>query len=100
MNSAGFIDNFAWGTLELGANQQLVLEDGNADLDGALYVHQLLLAGGLAEISQITGNGMSIYYDPSSPDNAYLDGGTYPLSGGGVIAPTPEPSTLPFSLPG
>ena len=30
MNAAGFIDNFAWDTLELGGNQQLVLEDGNA----------------------------------------------------------------------
>ena len=63
-----------------------------------LYVHQLLLAGGIPEISQIMGNGMSIYYDPSSPDNAYLDGGTYSLSGGGVIAPVPEPST--FALMG
>jgi hypothetical protein len=91
---AGFADNFAWGTLELAADQHLTLTDGNAEPGGALYVHRLLLSGGLSQVSQITGNGMSIYYDLASPDNAYLAGGSYPLSGGGVIAPVPEPSTL------
>jgi len=36
---------------------------------------------------------MDIYYDPTQPVNAYLNGQTYPLGNGGVLAPAvPEPS--------
>ena len=80
----GYEDNFAWGKLVLGAGQSLNLEGD------AVYVRALELAGGLAQISSITGNG-NIYYDLSEPANAYLGGKNYQLSGGGMIAAVPEP---------
>jgi hypothetical protein len=60
---------------------------------GALYVRSLLLPDGVTEIDQITGNGLNIYYDPASTDNAYVGDATYSLSGGGFILPVPEPGS-------
>jgi len=97
---SGLIDNYAWGALRLVAGDSLLLADGNAVPGAATYVTGLILEDGLAQIASITGNGFSIYYDPLSPDNAYLNAQTYPLAGGGVVAPMgagqpiPEPAGL------
>jgi hypothetical protein len=89
-NHIGYDQNYSWGTLQLGAGQSLVLQDGNATAGGALYVDALLLATGLGQIASIIGNGLAIYYDPQNAANAYLNSGTYALSGGGYIAPVIE----------
>ncbi len=94
--AAGYLNNFAIGTLELAAGNSLLLADGNNISGAALYVHSLVLGGGLAQIASIVGNGASIYYDAADPANAYLNDGTYGLQGGGELAPVnavPEPST-------
>ena len=101
----GYQNNFAWGTLEVDPNQTLILQDGNTDPGGALYVGgaQLLgapsgadLAGYISTylINGDPANPMNIYYDPSLSGNAYLDAQTYALGNGGVLAPVsvPEPS--------
>ncbi len=98
---AGLVDNFAWGTVRLVSGDSLLLADGNLTPGAATYVTSLILEGGLGQIGSITGNGFSIYYDPLSPDNTYLNAQTYPLTGGGVVAPMsvplpviPEPAGL------
>jgi probable HAF family extracellular repeat protein len=91
---SGYDDNFSWGILSLGAGASLVLQDGNASPGGAQYLHEVLLADGIGQIGNITGNGLSLYYDPTMPSNGYLCGQTYALAGGGVLAPVPEPGTL------
>jgi len=91
---AGMDDNFAWGILRLAETGSLTLADGNAASGGAIYVTTLILEGGLSQIGSITDNGFSIYYDPASSDNEYLGARTFPLTGGGQIAPVPEPATL------
>lgn len=58
LNMAGFINNFAWGTLSLEYGQWVVLVDGNATAGGAVYVEELLLDAG----TRIKLNGMNIYY--------------------------------------
>ena len=39
------------------------------------------------EVTNITGNGHRLTYDPSDPDNGYLNGGTYDLEQGGTLTP-------------
>lgn len=90
-NLAGYVNNFAWGTLELGSGQSLYLTDGNLTSGGALYVQSLKLDDGISQINSITFNGLHIYYDPNLPDNAYLDGESFQTADGG-ISPVPEPS--------
>jgi len=62
INFDGFDNNFGWGTLTLDRADQLSLEG-----DGALYVRQLNLLGGLSQISSIIGNNHNIYYDLGNP---------------------------------
>jgi len=85
--SFGLVDNFAWGTLRLESGQSLALQDANAMPGAAQYVTALVLAGGTAQIASIASDGTSIFYDPSAPENAYLGGQSFALSGGGVVAP-------------
>jgi hypothetical protein len=96
----GYDNNFAWGKLLLGAGNRLALQDGDAEPGGAIYVRELILGGGLSQISSIESNGLSIYYDLGDPANAYLGGATYALSGGGQIAAVPEPVSATVSLIG
>jgi hypothetical protein len=83
----GYGNNFSFATLRLGSGQSLVLAEGNVTLGAAIYVNNLVLEGGLPQISSITGNGFFIYYDPTYAANAYLNAQTYPLAGGGAIQP-------------
>ena len=83
----GYGDNFAWGRLTIAAGDPVSLQDGNATPGAALYVGILDLQGGVGQAASITGNGIDVYYDPQEPENAYLAGGTYPMTGGGEIRP-------------
>ncbi len=84
---AGYVNNFAWQTVRLAAGDSLTLSDGNATPGAALYTQQLIIEGGLAQIAAITGNGCILYYNSSDPANVFLNGQTYPLTGGGSITP-------------
>jgi len=88
---AGYDNNFAWGKLVLGAGDQL-------QIDGlAAYIGILDLQGGLAQIPSITASG-NVYYDLRQSQNAWLNGQTYDLTGGGTLAPVPEPSCAAILL--
>lgn len=103
-DSAGFADNFAWGTLSLGAGDMLDLTLGSGD---ALYVdvlEGLTFAGNV--ITNIHGaSGLFLYYNAA--DNPLLQG-SYLLDGGGQLiafgggsaggGTVPEPSTLGLAL--
>jgi fibronectin-binding autotransporter adhesin len=97
---AGYDQNFAIGTLLLAAGDSLALEDGDAIAGAAVYVQTLELAGGLSQIASITGNGVNIVYDPAQPGNAYLNGASYLLVGGGSISAVPEPASVVFAALG
>lgn len=43
----------------------------------------------MLQLTNIRDGGYSIYYDPSAPENAWLDGGALELPEGGFIAPNP-----------
>lgn len=90
--AAGYDENFAWGTLSLGAGALLDLASATDDPDSALYVNVLELAGGLSQLDSIRSDGVSIYYNPGALENAYLGRATFGLSGGGLLLPVPEPS--------
>jgi hypothetical protein len=103
VGTAGLVDNFAWGTVDLTTGQTLTLDDIKADgQDGALYLDTLILAGLEADIlggvvQSIFGNGFNIYYNADALGNSYLSGLTYDLMNGGqliAMAEVPEPGTL------
>lgn len=92
---AGYNQNFAWGALNL-TGETLTLYDGSGSDGGAQYLRKILGVefNGLL-VTNITGNGLlNLYYDPTQPENAYLGGLTYDLTGGGHLSPVPIPSTL------
>ena len=92
---AGYAGNFAWGAVQLAAGESLTLADADTTPGGALYLGDLQLAGGLSQLPLLSAPaGITIYYDPARPANAYLAAETYTLSGGGALAPVPEPSGL------
>jgi PEP-CTERM motif len=98
----GYTNNFAWGTLTIDVGNTLELEDGlTGNPDAALYVADIIgaLINGDA-ISNIIGNGLDIYYDPSLTANAYLGGRDFALVHGGELVATPEPGTLAVLLLG
>ena len=102
-NPSGYLNNFAWGTLDLlegeSSYQTLYLEDPNGG-GGALYVgaiEGLLISGStITNIRSIT--GLNIYYDPSL--NPELEGKTYYFAGGGALAPVPLPGSVWLLLTG
>jgi autotransporter-associated beta strand protein len=120
---AGLNQNFAWGTLQLGANETLRLLDADANYAagaGALYIGSLMLDGLTGDLATWIAahfdGSFNIYYDPDAVGNAYLLGQSWSFdgpqadSGGGALiplllaaAPAPEPGTiaaLAFGLAG
>lgn len=103
---SGFLNNFAWGTLDVNG-QILALLDGNMSPGGGFYVGEIFgaIVNGTS-IANIFGNNLNIYYDPFLAGNAYLDGLCYALQGGGYLAPvsasvvTPLPGSLYLILTG
>ena len=51
------------------------------------------------EISNIDGNGFDIEYHWRDAANAYLQGRTYQLAGGGLLIAVPEPAAAALFLP-
>jgi len=90
----GYDANFAWGVLELAPGESLAVADADATTGAALYVRDLLLDGGLAQLPLLSAASpdVTIYYDATSAANAYLDGRNYALAGGGSLVAVPEPS--------
>ena len=99
--ASGFLNNFAWGTLKIDAGNTLTLEGAGK----ALYVgvlDGLSISGSL--ITNLTGNGLDIYYDPTLQGNAYLRGEIFAFGDGSFLTPwdvtplppteTPEPGSL------
>ncbi|MBL8380623.1 MAG: autotransporter-associated beta strand repeat-containing protein [Burkholderiales bacterium] len=102
--AAGYQNNFAVGIFELVAGGSLNLT-GTSNVPGAnaLYVHSLLLGGGLGQIASIQSGGLNIYYDATEASNAFLMGANYGLAGGGslmAVAAVPEPESYLMWLAG
>ena len=102
---AGYVYNFAWGTLTIDAGDNLVLADGGTIPGGAFYAQNVtgaLISGGV--VTNIVGDGFNIYYDPLTADDAYLGGLNYALVGGGALIADnnamPEPSGILLFLTG
>lgn len=87
-STAGYAQRFPWKSIRLSPGEQLAIRDADGVEPSALYLKELHLGTGLAQIPLIQSDGSNIYYAASSPENAYLAGGTYPLFGGGVLAPS------------
>ena len=90
--TAGYQNDFAWGALRLASGESLTLLDAGLP-GGALYTGDLLLEGGIGQISSISSSGLNVYYDSSHGANAYLGSKSYPLTGGGFLIPVPEPGS-------
>ncbi|MBX3617832.1 PEP-CTERM sorting domain-containing protein [Nitrosomonas sp.] len=100
LSSLGFINNFAFRSLNLASGAELNILDGNAASGAALYVQLVNLADGLSQLNDIHSD-YNIYYNPTLAGNAYLNGNTYALDGGGVLAPAiPEPKFYVMLLAG
>ena len=85
---AGYVNNYAWKGITIEPGNSLTLHDGNASPGAAQYVKVLtgvLAAGSL--VTNITGNGLNIYYAADLTGNDYLGGQTYDLTGGGHLIP-------------
>lgn len=68
------------------ARLSLSLDDTSAwTLTGDSYVHALTNV--LEDLSNIYSNGFSLYYDAEVEQNAWLQGETWPLQGGGMLQP-------------
>jgi hypothetical protein len=99
-NSEGYLDNFAWGLLDLTGETLFLQDDGTPG--GALYLKQIL---GLefddplnpkTILNIYSINGLNLYYDPRfNPD---LLGLTLALQGGGFLSAASSPATLPGAL--
>ncbi|OYV72620.1 MAG: hypothetical protein B7Z74_05265 [Deltaproteobacteria bacterium 21-66-5] len=94
----GYKNNFSWGVLDLtGLSGSLALDSGNANFADAFYVGDLLGANFVNDMAtNIFGNGLNVYYLAYDPQNDYLGGLRYALSGGGFLIPvTQEASSVP-----
>jgi hypothetical protein len=96
-NESGYMDNFAWGTMEIASGNALVLMDGNTGNTGTALYLRIITGANLSgpSVTNITGNGVNIYYDPAQPENAYLNSGTYSFTNGGSLIPIQEPVAVP-----
>ncbi len=91
--ASGTVNNFAWGSVTLSNGDRLALADGNTTPGAALYTRRLNLPGGVSELNSISSD-FNVYYDPTLPENAYLQGRTNFGSGGGRLLPW---SFVPFT---
>ena len=88
----GYSGNFAWGIMEIAADNTLRLLDGNSEPGGALYVGNITgLVVNTGSIENIASpDGINIYYRPEQPANSYLAGETYEFKGGWLIPIWPK----------
>jgi len=93
---SGYAKNFSWGTWDI-TDDYLTLYDGNEELGAGLYLREIWGAEITPEmvVANLIGfEGLTIYYMPHLPGNDYLGGFAYNLTGGGQLAPVPEPATI------
>ena len=79
----------------------LILGDGAGSADPNVYASEVvgaMISGG--QVTNITGNGFNIYYDPSLAANTYLGGKSFTLTDGGLLRPLPEPGSIVLLLSG
>ncbi len=97
--------NFGIGALSIAASNRLTLTGDH--LTNALYVGWLDLSAwntnagtSLTNTLQAALNltDINLYYDKFVGGNAYLQGDTFNLWGGGLLIPIPEPSALALTL--
>ena len=69
--------------------QRLVLQDGNTVSVGGAQYAQIITGVAISGsvVTNITGNGLNLYYAADIPENAYLDGNRYKLTDGGELIP-------------
>jgi len=96
--SAGFNDNFAYGTLGLGSNDYVRLVDlannSGSSSPEALYVNTLIVPSG----STLDLNGLHLYYRTGEINGTITAGSATPLAGGGALQlNTADPGNLQFS---
>lgn len=92
-NASGYVNNFAWGGLDLGNGVGL-----NISGTGTLYVGLLGLDEGLTQLNRIYSD-TNIYYDATLGANAYLNGLAYQLNGSGYLKPiSPAPVPIPTAV--
>jgi hypothetical protein len=81
--------------------ERLIIDDGAAlNLASDLLFDEVL--GAIIDgdtIDNITGNGFDIEYRWRDAANAYLQGRTYQLAGGGLLVAVPEPAAAVLFLP-
>ena len=78
----GYVDNFAWGELEIGAGNVITLADGNSTPGGGFYADVVAGAIHNGVVTNIDGApGLDIYYNRRSPET--------PIS---ATRPTPWPA--------
>lgn len=82
---------FSWGTLDLDSGATLNLK-GNGYIG---YILGLVFGTG-ESVTDITGNGFNLYYDPTL--NPGLDDLTYALGNGGELTPGGNPVPIPGAL--
>ncbi len=89
---------YRWGTLDITGN--VLHLDGNAN--ARLYTGKLLgvTAAGGALTNLTSANGVSIAYDSTDPDNAYLASLPADIPTGGQLIPTVPPSAGPTANAG
>jgi autotransporter-associated beta strand protein len=100
----GYANNFAWGSLTIDAGNSLTLEDGLTSGGAVAFYVQDLIGAIISNgsVTNITGDGYNIYYNSMDAAEAYLDGLTYNLAGGGelIADPVREPASLLLLLSG
>jgi len=93
-DQVGYQDNFAWDELIIGSGIDLRIWDGNIVEGAGLYVGALGLEGGIDTGSLFIDyilSDFNIYYDPTRPENDYLNGLTFALNGNGFLMPSNVP---------
>ena len=93
-DQVGYQDNFAWDELIIGTGVDLSFWDGNVFEGAGLYVGALGLEDGVDTGSLLIDyilSDFNIYYDPTRPENDYLQGLTFALNGDGFLMPSAVP---------
>jgi hypothetical protein len=94
IDGLGYQDNFAWDELNINSGVELSIFDGNIFEGAGLYVGALGLEGGVDTGSLLIDyilSDFNIYYDPTRPENDYLQGLTFALNGDGFLMPSAVP---------
>lgn len=94
--ASGFTNNYAWGVLDIDPGNTLTLEGISGT--NALYASMLEgldISGD--DITNLVGDGLNIYYDPSVDGG--LNDGVYALEGGGYLCPVGASSCVLSTIP-